>query len=184
MRQTQKNRQSPEESATLFKLGTIKKGNDGNKWIIIKTNTGIHRWKKTTTSKTQKKRVLTIKSDDNKMHGSSNVSHALLVKIAKKYYVTTSGSKKELAEKIWRVRRSAIDSKDLERIAGLLSNESKKDVNKIITERIEQPVLNYRGMWKKQKKPLNEMKRTELLNEINYYSNEARLQAEDYLRDI
>lgn len=38
-------RPSPSESATLFAIGTIKKGNDGNKWIVSSTNSGIHRWK-------------------------------------------------------------------------------------------------------------------------------------------
>lgn len=43
-------RPSPSESATLFKIGTIKKGNDGNSWIISETANGIRRWKKHTDS--------------------------------------------------------------------------------------------------------------------------------------
>ncbi len=39
-------RPSPLESATLFKSGTIKKGNDGNMWIIAKDKNGVNRWKK------------------------------------------------------------------------------------------------------------------------------------------
>ena len=39
-------RQSPEESATLFKIGDKRKGLDGNIWIITKTKTGIKRWSK------------------------------------------------------------------------------------------------------------------------------------------
>jgi len=37
-------RPSPTESATLFKVGTIKKGNDGNKWIIKENSNKIKRW--------------------------------------------------------------------------------------------------------------------------------------------
>lgn len=37
-------RKSPEESATLFKVGTIKTGLDGNKWVISVTSKGVHRW--------------------------------------------------------------------------------------------------------------------------------------------
>lgn len=37
-------RPSPSESATLFKSGTIKKGNDGNMWIIKETLNGIKKW--------------------------------------------------------------------------------------------------------------------------------------------
>jgi hypothetical protein len=41
-----KNRPSPSESATTFKVGTIKKGNDGNDWIIVENKNKIRRWKK------------------------------------------------------------------------------------------------------------------------------------------
>jgi hypothetical protein len=36
---------SPTESATLYKLGTKKIGNDGNKWIIVENKDGVKRWK-------------------------------------------------------------------------------------------------------------------------------------------
>lgn len=38
-------RQSPSDSATLYKIGTKRRGNDGNIWIIIETKNGIKRWK-------------------------------------------------------------------------------------------------------------------------------------------
>ena len=41
-----KNRPSPSESATKFDVGKVKKGNDGQKWIIIKTKKGTKRWSK------------------------------------------------------------------------------------------------------------------------------------------
>jgi hypothetical protein len=37
-------RKSPEESATLYSVGKIKKGNDGNLWVIKKTSNGVKRW--------------------------------------------------------------------------------------------------------------------------------------------
>lgn len=40
------NRPSPSDSATKYKVGTVKKGNDGNMWTIVKTSTGVHRWQK------------------------------------------------------------------------------------------------------------------------------------------
>ena len=175
MQQTKKQRKGPIESATLFSVGTIKKGNDGNKWVIIETSAGIHRWKHLKTSnnnKTHKKPITPPKTPEDNPIGSSNnddVSQAMLVSIAKKNQVTSSGSKKELAEKIWRVRTSAIDSKDLKKIVGLLSKDSKKEVNELLAKRIEHPILNYRGMWKKQVKPLNEMSRTELLKDIRNF---------------
>ena len=39
-------RKGPSESATKFKVGTIKKGNDGNMWKIVVNKRGIQRWVK------------------------------------------------------------------------------------------------------------------------------------------
>jgi hypothetical protein len=138
--------------------------------------------------------------------------------MAKNHHVTTSGSKKELAEKIWRVRSNALPAKDLTKIVHLLSKESQKEVNKNIKEQTEEPITNYRGMWYPQPKPLTEMPREELLRRIRqfrnafekittrnqdlnddrlagetnkqlrshlkyYFSEGARIQSEDWLRD-
>jgi hypothetical protein len=74
-----------------------------------------------------------------------------------------------LAEKIWRVRSNALPAKDLTKIVHLLSEESQKEVNKIIKEQIEEPITNYRGMWYPQPKPLDEMPREELLKRIRKF---------------
>jgi len=39
-------RKAPTESATLFKKGVIKKGNDGNRWVIVTNAQGVQRWQK------------------------------------------------------------------------------------------------------------------------------------------
>lgn len=39
-----KKRKSPTESATIYKVGTELKGNDGNMWKIVKTKSGVQRW--------------------------------------------------------------------------------------------------------------------------------------------
>ncbi len=39
-------RKAPTQSATLFKKGVIKKGNDGNKWVIVTNARGVQRWQK------------------------------------------------------------------------------------------------------------------------------------------
>ena len=41
-----KGRKGPEESATKFKVGFIKKGNDGKMWVIQVSKNGIQRWAK------------------------------------------------------------------------------------------------------------------------------------------
>ena len=38
------NRPSPSDSATLFRIGTVRRGNDGNMWMIASNVKGIHRW--------------------------------------------------------------------------------------------------------------------------------------------
>ena len=76
-------RKAPSKSATLFKKGTIKKGNDGNNWIIVTTSNGIQRWKKvavSTAKSTRKnsakprpksKRVLEMEADPNTVWGKN-----------------------------------------------------------------------------------------------------------------
>lgn len=39
-------RPSPSDSATDYPIGTIKVGNDMNKWIIVEDKNGVHRWRK------------------------------------------------------------------------------------------------------------------------------------------
>ena len=46
-----KKRPSPSESATLYDIGTTKKGNDGNMWVIVENKNGIKRWKKISNNK-------------------------------------------------------------------------------------------------------------------------------------
>ena len=41
-----KSRPSPSESATLYKIGEKKKGNDGNIYVVIETKNKVKRWKK------------------------------------------------------------------------------------------------------------------------------------------
>lgn len=39
-------RPSPTESATTFPVGTVRKGNDGAKWIVRATSSGVRRWQR------------------------------------------------------------------------------------------------------------------------------------------
>ena len=41
---TKKGRKAPNDSATEFKVGFKKKGNDGNMWQVMKTAKGVKRW--------------------------------------------------------------------------------------------------------------------------------------------
>jgi translation initiation factor IF-1 len=52
-----KKRKGPSESSTNFLIGAKKKGNDGNRWIVVEIKNGVHRWQKipTKNKKTAKK---------------------------------------------------------------------------------------------------------------------------------
>ena len=53
---TKKARKGPTASATAFNVGTKKKGNDGNYWIVVATKANVHKWQKITkTMKTSTK---------------------------------------------------------------------------------------------------------------------------------
>lgn len=168
-------RQGPTESATLFGEGTTKLGNDGNMWIIVVTDAGVHRWsrinKQTNKSSKSSKPNKTIKNKTTLSDSveDSNVSQEALVKMTKKYNVTSSGSKKQLAERLWYVSGSTMSAKDLHKIVHLLSKDDQKKVNNEIKKQIEEPITNYMGMWYPQPKPLNDMSRAELLKHIRKF---------------
>ena len=54
-------RKGPSKSATLFKEGIVKKGNDGNKWVIVTNKLGVRRWQKMGSSNKTNKKTLKIK---------------------------------------------------------------------------------------------------------------------------
>ena len=167
MFQTKKVRQGPAESATLFSEGTTKLGNDGNMWIIVVTNSGVHRWsriKKQTTVKNK-----TVKNKTALPESVENISQEALIKLTKKYHVTSSGSKKQLAERLWYVSGSTMTAKDLHKIVHLLSKDNQKKVNGEIKKQIEEPITNYMGMWYPQPKPLTDMSRSELLKHVRNF---------------
>lgn len=175
MPKTEKNRKSPTESATMFTIGYIKKGNDRNMWKIIATSSGVHRWQKIANmhSKTIKKsKRVDYKDKDNNMQKSIlsknvNISTNELVKIGKKNKVVTSGaSKSALALRIYNIRGNGLSTQDLEKIVDLLPSKEKREVKKMIIKQHDNPVTDYKGMWKPAPKPLNKMTRSEMIHSL------------------
>ena len=168
MFQTKKIRQGPTESATLFGEGTTRLGNDGNIWTIVVTDSGVHRWSrvknKTVKNKTVKNKTVLSEPLENK-----NISQETLIKMTKKYHVTSSGSKKQLAQRLWYVSGSTMTAKDLHKIVHLLSKDDQRKVNGEIKKQIEEPITNYMGMWYPQPKPLTDMSRSELLKHVRNF---------------
>lgn len=173
MFQTKKKvRQGPAESATLFGEGTNRLGNDGNVWTIIVTDSGVHRWsrvKKQTTVKNKTVKNKTVKNKTALPESVENISQEALIKLTKKYHVTSSGSKKKLAERLWYVSGSTMTAKDLHKIVHLLSKDDQRKVNGEIKKQIEEPITNYMGMWYPQPKPLTDMSRSELLKHVRNF---------------
>jgi hypothetical protein len=167
MFKTKKVRQGPSESATLFSEGTTKLGNDGNMWIIVVTNSGVHRWSRRVKNKTVKNK--TVKNKTALPESLENISQEALIKLTKKYHVTSSGSKKQLAQRLWYVSGSTMSAKDLHKIVHLLSKDDQRKVNGEIKKQIEEPITNYMGMWYPQPKPLTDMSRSELLKHVRNF---------------
>ena len=212
---TKKVRQGPTESATKFSVGTKKRGNDGNIWQIISTTSGTRRWMKVGKKQVTRKNKVSLKhSNENK--SSSKISLDKLKKLNKKYYVTTSGTKEELALRLWKVGSTAVTNKDLLIIGSLLPKKEKQEVEKLVNKRNKSQITNYKGMWEPLPKPLSKMNRDELIKQLKkfrdawekittrnqhlsnerlesetdaslrsllkfYYSNDAKLIAEDFL---
>uniref|UniRef100_A0A6C0DXQ0 Uncharacterized protein n=1 Tax=viral metagenome TaxID=1070528 RepID=A0A6C0DXQ0_9ZZZZ len=219
-------RQAPSESANDFTLGTKKRGNDGNLWIIIQTKTS-KRWAKLNENKLQKtKKNKKNNQTNNQNKTKKNIIHInkkkdisvnKLKQLLKKYNVTTRGSKEKMARGLVRVSNFLIESKDLELIYDLLDEAQQKKATKLIQDRINKPITNYKGMYEPPTKPLSSMTREELIKNLQkfrdswekittrdtdlsderlddepthqlrnlikfYYSNNAKLSAEDWLR--
>ena len=188
MSKTEKIRKSPSESATMFSIGTVKKGNDGNMWKIIATASGIHRWSKvqgvsgsevkhnTTVKRGTKgtkgikgKKGIKVKPVDAEL-SEEGISMAELKKICERNTLSTSGaSKSGLALRIYKIRSIGLSITDLKKIIPLLPSKEKREAKQMLVKQNENPITDYRGMWKPETKPLNKMSRREMINTIRKF---------------
>ena len=165
--------------------------------------------------KTQKK--LVSKTKQTKKNKKPDISLEKLKLLCKKYTLITSGSRKILAQRLWKIRGSMLASKDLELIFHLLDKSQQKKATQRIVNKINKPITDYKGMYEINKKPITSMTRDELIKNLQkfrtswekittrdqdlsderlkdestdalrklikfYYSNSAKLLAEDWLR--
>jgi len=89
--------------------------------------------------------------------------------LKKKYSVTTTGNKREIATGLWIVRGGSMNNDDLEKIIPLLSKRDKKDAEKLLSKRGKNPITDYKGMWKPLPKPLSKMSRNEMIKHLRYF---------------
>ena len=92
-----------------------------------------------------------------------------LNQMKKKYLVTTTGAKENVAQGLWRVARSAIETEDLEKLLDLLERDGQKDANKLLKQRKDHPITDYKGMWKKKPAGLNKMSRAQVKRNLQSF---------------
>ena len=109
------------------------------------------------------------RNNNNKTQKVKEASLETLKRMKKKYKVSTTGSKKEIAQGLYRVRGFMLHNKELELILPLLAKEDQKIIEKKINTRINSPITNYKGMWKNKPKPLNIMTRNELMYNLKAF---------------
>jgi hypothetical protein len=94
---------------------------------------------------------------------SASLTSAALMSMGKKYHVSVSGSKKEMAITLWRVGGSFMSTDDLKLIIGFLPKEEQKQVEKILKRK---PISNYKGMWRPKPKKMN---RVEMIQQLRKF---------------
>ena len=100
---------------------------------------------------------------------SSSISMRDLTKLKKKYSVSTTGNKKDIANGLIRVRGSAMDISDIEKLLPLLNKKNNKIAKKIINGAKNNVIVDYKGLWEPQPKPLNTMSRNELIRRLQKF---------------
>jgi hypothetical protein len=91
-------RKAPTESATLFKKGVIKKGNDGNQWVIVTNARGVQRWQKVQGAKVKAKVKVKVKAKTRRV---GRVGRVVELGTDVMYGESIWGKNKPL-EKFWR----------------------------------------------------------------------------------
>lgn len=158
-------RKGPSKSATLFEEGTVKKGNDGNKWIIVTNKLGVRRWQKTgSNSKTQKIksksiRVLQMEADPNTVWGKNKPLQKLWQSLAsgeKVVLIEKNGDYKIFTMPTGKVTiRKMYDSfNDDENITAVLSSNMSQDAYEVYLypkakdKTVEYVIKNYKKYFK------------------------------------
>ena len=170
MAKTEKIRKGPTESATQFSIGTTKRGNDGNKWQVIETGTGVHRWSKITGVHPPRHNTTVKNKSSLKADIKNNISLTRLKQIGNKNTVSTAGkSKAQIAKLLFNIRGNALSTRELQDIHHLLPSKQKTEARKMIATQIETPITDYKGMWKPAVKPLHDMSRREMINRLRKF---------------
>jgi hypothetical protein len=94
-------RKAPTQSATLFKKGTTKKGNDGNRWVIVTNARGVQRWQKVQGAKAKTKTKTKTATNKKAKAKTRRVGRVVELGTGDAYGENIWGKNKPL-EKFWR----------------------------------------------------------------------------------
>jgi len=130
-------------------------------WVIKGASNGVRRWVKAREGVKNERKTMKVRN--------SSLSLEDLRKLKKKYKVTTTGSKRYIANGLVVVRGSAMDISDVRRLLPLLNGENRKRAETLIKGAEEHPVVNYKGLWEPLPKPLTKMSREELIRRLRKF---------------
>ena len=78
-----------------------------------------------------------------------------------------------------------MSSEDIQYILPSLDNINKKEAEKLLQRRNTNVITNYKKMWKPMPKPLNQMTREEIVNELRSFRNAwEKIQSNDFLYGV
>jgi hypothetical protein len=164
-------RKGPSQSATLFKEGTVKKGNDGNKWIIVTNKLGVRRWQKMgsnsntmkiklkTKTKTKSNRVLKMEADPDTVWGKNKPLEKFWQELAsgkKVVLIEKNGDYKKLTMPTGKmtIRKMYNSFDDDENIIAILSSNMSQDAYEVYLypkakdKTVEYVIKNYKKYFK------------------------------------
>jgi len=164
-------RKSPTASATLFKPGTTKTGNDGNKWAIVVDTRGVQRWQKinATTRKNRSlkqrrhksARVLAMEADPNTVWGKNKPLEQLWDDLASGRKVVVIYAKPSSSHKIVTMptadtanKKQYIEFDDDPNIIAVLSSNISQDAYEVHLypkakdKSVEYVIKNYKKFFK------------------------------------
>ena len=150
--------------------GKEKEGNDNQMYRSVRASNGVYRWKKTSSEKKRSsKRTRSVRRSRSAQ--TSGVTAVQLKALKRKYKVTGLGDKKSMAEDLWQVRGSAMSTKDIEKLSGLLPAAEQKRVKKLLKAREDKPIKSYRGMWEAAPMAISKMTRPVLIRNLRAFRN-------------
>jgi len=128
MAKTLKARKGPSDSATKFKIGTKKRGNDGNMWKIGKYKNNVKRWIKISKdkSKTKKRSRIKLDKDPESIWGKNKNLEKFWCKLA-------SGSKVILVYNTGKIVHYTLPKTQPAKKNKYMELENNKEIKAIIT---------------------------------------------------